>query len=453
MYGLYLDCKNSLSQRIGEKLYLNSLLSDVNFVLTTKSGDVEEIPAHRIMLASGSSIMNDMLYGYLRREDDDIPITDASIEAFREFLQFFYLNEVRLTSKHIVEVINLCKKFKLTECVTACIDSLQRSLTIDDVCWAYGIAISTNRQDFVKFCEERIKETPTEIFESESFVECDYELLVKIITVVLSECTTIEMINACMKWTKAQCKRINVLRTPKNMRNSLSNLFNQIPFEKLSLEQLSQFTCTYKNIFTGKELRAITKKIKTKSLAATEQEIIENRFVHGDLRNEHILDCDRRLPGELVPMLNYGGDIFTAFSSNKQIVLKELYAKIHGTAICNGKISYDINVNKFNHSEKIASGIATISEGNDQMHIVLPQPVIIDALKLHSINIYTWNADCIEHLGTTYWQPPLKHKIQNEDIEIRFKTNVNFDSDTISRLVFARTNTAVFNESDWIIIN
>ena len=273
---------------------------------------------------------------------------------------------------------------------------------------------------------------------------------------VSSECTAIEMINACMRWAKAQCKRINVLRTPKNMRGSLSNLFNQMPFEKLSLEQLSQFACAYKKIFTGKELRAITEKIISKSLAAKkliEQKIVENRLDHGDLKNEHILDCDRRLPGELVPMLNCGGDIFTAFSSNKRIVLKEFYAKIHGTAFRNGEIPYDINVNKFNHMEKIASGIATISEGNDQMHIVLPQPVIIDALKLHSINIYTWNADCIEHLETTHWQPLLKHKIQKEDIEIRFRTNVNFDSDTISRLVFATTNIAGFNQSDWIIIN
>lgn len=456
MYGLYLDCKNSLSHHIGEKLYLNSLLSDVKFVFTSKSGDVEEIPAHRIMLATASSVLFDMLYGHLRGEDNDIPITDASIEAFREFLQFFYFDKVRLTPEHFVEVINLCKKFKLTGCITACIDSLQRSLTIDDACWAYGIALSTNRQNFVEFCEKKIKETPTEIFESESFLECDYELLIKMIILMSSECMAVDMINACMKWAKAQCKRNNLLRTPQNMRNSLGNLFNQIPFEKLSLEQLSQFTCSYKKIFTGKELRAITTKIMTKSLATKkliELKIVENRLDDEDLKNVHILDCDRRLPGELVPMPNYGGDIFTTFSTNKQIVLKELYAKLHGTAICNGKIPYDINVNKFNHMERIACGIATVSEGTDQIHIILPQPVIIDASKLHSINIYTWNADCIKHLETTLWQPLLKHKIQKEDVEIRFKTTVNFDSDTISRLIFVRSNIAVFNESNWIIIN
>lgn len=452
MYGLYLDCKNSLSQRIGEKLYLNSLLSDVKFVLTTKSGDVEAIPAHSIMLASGSSVLNDMLFGYSKRKDGDIPISDVSIEAFREFLQFFYLDKVRLTPKHIVEVMNLCGKFKLTECTAACIDSLQRALTIDDVCWAYGIALSTNRADFVEFCEERIKETPTEIFESESFLECDYELMVKIFRLVSPECTAIELIDGCMKWAKAQCKRLNELRTPKNIRNSLGSLFNEMPFEKLSLEQLSQFMCSYKKIFMGNELQAITRKIVTKALATKkmiEQKIVEHRLDHEDLKDQHIFDCDRRLPGELVPMPNCGGDIFTAFSSNKRIALKELYAKIHGIAVCNGEIPFDINVNKFNHMEKIASGIATISEGHDQMHIVLPQPVIIDALKLHSINIYTWDADCIEHLETTHWQPLLKYKIQKDDIEIRFKTNVYFDCDTISRLVFA----AVVNESDWITRN
>lgn len=447
MYGLYLDCKNTLSNRICEKLYLNTLFSDVNFVFATETGDMEKVPSHKLILATGSTAMYEMFYGYLAN-GGDIPITNYSLESFREFLQFFYMAEVRLTPKNIVEVMNLCEKFKLTECLTVCVESLRYSLTIDDICWGYGIAISLKHQSLMEFCEEKLKDTTTEIFESESFLECDHVLLDKILTLVSSECTAIEIANACMKWAKAQCKRLNVLRTSKNMRDSLEHLFDKIPFDELTLEQLSQFTHSYKKIFTGNELKSMTKKILTKNSTVKKLAV---QYVRR--KNEHNLDCDRQMSGDLVPMHNSGGDIFTAFKTNKRILLKEFYAKLHGTAKTNGQISYDINYNQFNHSEKIVSGIANVSKGSDLVHIVLPEALTIDDAKMYFINIYTWNIDCIEYSDQILWQPLLKHTIQIEDIEISFKTNVCFDTDTIFRIVFVKPNIEAFDENDWIIIN
>lgn len=60
-------------------------------------------------------------------------MVDASAAAFKEFLQHFYLAKVQLTSKHIVKVMNLCKKYEVTDGLEACVASLKESLTWDDI--------------------------------------------------------------------------------------------------------------------------------------------------------------------------------------------------------------------------------------------------------------------------------------------------------------------------------
>lgn len=83
---------------------------DVQFIFALNSNDVIKISAHKKVLAASSPVFYAMFYGPLK-ECGDVKIVDVSPDAFREFLQLFYNNEVKLTKKNRDEVNKLIDKY------------------------------------------------------------------------------------------------------------------------------------------------------------------------------------------------------------------------------------------------------------------------------------------------------------------------------------------------------
>lgn len=81
---------------IGAALYLKGDVAIVHFLLKNEAGEIERIPAHKVLLAARSDVFHRMFYGELK-EKSDVTIVDASASAFKEFLQCFYMNKVQLT--------------------------------------------------------------------------------------------------------------------------------------------------------------------------------------------------------------------------------------------------------------------------------------------------------------------------------------------------------------------
>lgn len=71
------------------------------------------IPPHKILLATDSNVFKAMFYGEMK-ENGDIRLADVSEAAFKQFLQFFYLNEVELSIELIAEVMYIGHKYNVT---------------------------------------------------------------------------------------------------------------------------------------------------------------------------------------------------------------------------------------------------------------------------------------------------------------------------------------------------
>ncbi|XP_055305797.1 uncharacterized protein LOC129570278 [Sitodiplosis mosellana] len=252
--------KNTYVKKI-RGLYLDSKTSDVNFVFDVDTDHPVKIPAHKVILSLKNPVFDAMFYGPAK-EGSNIPIADACAAAFKEFLQFFYLDKVRLSAEHIVQVINLCKKYDMEECMEACEKTLQKSLTINDMCSGYSIALVLEQKNLIEFCENKIKTKAFKVMESESFLEAERSLLEKILTVVSSGWSALETVMACMEWAKAECNRNNFETSPGNLRIQLGELFGQIPFEKLTLEQFSQYTAAYNGFFDAEEIEVMNHRIQ-----------------------------------------------------------------------------------------------------------------------------------------------------------------------------------------------
>lgn len=176
---------NKRERKINE-LYLNPKGADVNFVFDADTDHPQKLPAHKIILSLDSPVYDRMFFGSMQ-EKGDVLIVDATIAAFKEFLQFFYCNEVSLSSINVIYVTNLCKKSEMNEFLKPCETALQDSLAMNDMCWGYSIAQLLEQENLSRFCEEKIKTYAAKIITSESFLECDIKILSKILAMVSSD--------------------------------------------------------------------------------------------------------------------------------------------------------------------------------------------------------------------------------------------------------------------------
>lgn len=153
---------------INQRLYLSSKWADVYFVFGSNTDQFERIPSHKNILAAGCEAF-DIMFSTELREKRYIPIVDVSAAAFKEFLQFFYLTKVELTTENIVQVTKLCKKFGLIEFLGGS-DILHQHLTSNNnLCWGYEFYIFLKHDNYIKNCEEKIKENAVGVLKSPCF--------------------------------------------------------------------------------------------------------------------------------------------------------------------------------------------------------------------------------------------------------------------------------------------
>lgn len=247
-----------LIEQNGRTLYLDSKMADVYFVVGAYR---ERVPAHKCILAAGSSVFETMLYGSIA-EKGDVLIVDATADAFKEFLQFFYLTEYTLTSRNIFDVANLCKKYDVTDGLAACETPMKDSLTIENMCTGYKVARLLELHDVIAYCEDEIQENPDEIYQSPCFSQCDAELFDKILQLITSPHANApndfaKIIDCCMDWAEAQCTRKNFDTTPANLKMQLRDSLHRMPFDELKAEEFSQFMEKYDGFLDKADLGAI----------------------------------------------------------------------------------------------------------------------------------------------------------------------------------------------------
>ncbi|XP_055307984.1 BTB/POZ domain-containing protein 6-A-like [Sitodiplosis mosellana] len=264
-----------------KKLYLNSKTADVNFVFGAGTDHVETVAAHKIILSISSPMFDTMFFGSLP-EQGDVPIVDTSPAAFKEFLQFFYLNKVRLTSEHIIDVSILCKKYGVTEALKLCEEPLQKSFTIDEMCSGYALAILLEITNTMQFCEREIIKNAEAILKSTSFLKCNCDTFDKIIQLVTSKCSASALVDACMVWAKAECVQQNLKETTANLKAQLGQSFGRIPFAELNKEQFEQFMTDYSDLLDKSDLATIISKMMTKK--ETEEQSCSSLFASNDDR-------------------------------------------------------------------------------------------------------------------------------------------------------------------------
>ncbi|XP_031635379.1 BTB/POZ domain-containing protein 3-like [Contarinia nasturtii] len=239
--------KSGFASKIFRRQYLDEKTADVYFIC----GPTEErVPAHKSVLSKASDPFDRMFYGPMA-ETGDVKLPHTNPDAFRDFLQFFYLDEVNLNMDYIVDIMDLTNKYCMPECLVVCGSFWAKHLTFDDICCAYYWAIFYQEPEFIEFCERKISAYSQLVFKSNGFLHCDYIVLSHILELDSLLCDETIVFEACMDWAQNACVRdgLNPNDTT-NLRIKLKDSLYKIRYCSMTVKEFREHMDTYNDLFT-----------------------------------------------------------------------------------------------------------------------------------------------------------------------------------------------------------
>lgn len=388
---------NSKPPSLMKDLYLDVATADVFFdAKSRETGEVESIPAHKCLLIKAAPVFDAMFGGILRETGSKIDIYDASAEGFKEFLQFFYLNEIQFTTANTIDVLNLAKKYNICELFEKFGHFLINEINIEELCWAYENALFFEHERLTKYCEDVIQTYPEEIFKSGSFQECDRTTLQCILNLPLL-CREIHVLNAIYNWSVASCGYNGLDPTLKNVRSQLNGLPFQIRYDAIAIEEFGPNIPTlFAKLFDMEELKEIWL-----CLGGT---LNPNKFTPRPLQaiewdDRRTLVCNRTfgLTGIAYPMQRIDRAIFT---SNKPILWRGFVCgeRFVYNTLTLGDMPARITVAKRPNEKLFPNALEEILytanvklKGFENTTVTMPEPVIVKPKTLYEIRVEKLN--------------------------------------------------------------
>lgn len=376
----------------GQKLYMQEEKADVYFIFESTS---DRIPAHKLLLASGSDVFDAMFYGPLK-EEGDIKMVDISADAFKEFLQFFYFNRVPLSIENVADVMYLGNKYDVKECLLLCSNWLTIHITTDNVMSALSLAIMYDQKPLLESCECEIRSHLTDVLQSPCFLECERQLLGHILQMDDFDCSETELFEASMSWVKANSKQDKLTRDI--VQTHLGDLFYRIRFGSMSLDDFYSLLPSYERIFSDEEYNEIVQVIS--GLKVEHRLFIKCRPFWDD---DNVIACNRNCNhyshGSNYP---FDHEESTTFSTNTSLLL----GRFTCTPIYNGvkrvaslRLAATITANF-----KVLTNFSFNYSYN--RHVDLPTPIKIRATVKYSIRLTYPTTQQTRY--NTFRQPGLK---------------------------------------------
>lgn len=305
--------KSGFASKIFRRQYLDEKTADVYFVCGRKN---VRVPAHKSVLSKASDAFDRMFYGPMA-EESDVKLPETNPDAFKDFLQFCYLDEVNLNLEYIVEIMDLTNKYCMPECLAVCGTFWAKYLTFDDICWAYHWAIFYQEKEFIEFCERKISAYPQLVFESTSFLRCDHIVLDHILELDSLLCDETIVLEACLEWARNACIRddLNPLDM-KNLRIYLKDSLYKIRYGSMTAMEFREHMDSFDGFFVNvKEYEDVIRMLSGSKILKT------GRF-NPNPRSTNIFQWDESRVFKCKLMNNNNSSMF---SSNKPMLLGGFY--------------------------------------------------------------------------------------------------------------------------------
>uniref|UniRef100_A0A7G3AWU7 BTB domain-containing protein n=1 Tax=Lutzomyia longipalpis TaxID=7200 RepID=A0A7G3AWU7_LUTLO len=245
--------------------YNECIPTDVTFIV---GPDKEIAQAHKFVLIACSWEFFIVL-SLLKLDDKKLRIPDISYDAFICFLEFCYKGKVDLKTKDVWSVLKLAYRFDVKQLIETCKDFLIINLNVS-TCIEFYIkdTFLPDDSELRKKIFETIETDFAAITSNENSLKSFLDLPAqKLYTIARSEnlrCDEMDVFRSLMKWAEHACSQIRMPCYPKNLRKMLGNIFHEIRFPTMKMEQIFEVQAYYPELLSYSEISAIAKVILKK---------------------------------------------------------------------------------------------------------------------------------------------------------------------------------------------
>lgn len=213
---------SSLAER-NRRMFNNSLMSDVNFIVRDKESQRKiSIPAHKYVLSIGSPVFYKMFYGDFSEKSDSIELVDADPESLLELLRFMYSDETNLTARCVLRVMYLSEKYMVPALLDECAKFLRNEINAENT-WEIlkQCEFFRDTEKLQKRCWSIVDLQTRQCLRSKGFLSNTQgivEALVKRKSLYIEES---ELLRAILSWAKEQCKLHSLVPRSENIKKFL----------------------------------------------------------------------------------------------------------------------------------------------------------------------------------------------------------------------------------------
>ncbi|XP_061699239.1 BTB/POZ domain-containing protein 6-B-like [Syngnathoides biaculeatus] len=219
-------------------MFNNELMADVHFIVGPPGGS-QKVPAHKYVLAVGSSVFCAMFYGDLAEEEADVRIPDVEPAAFLILLKYMYSDEIDLEADTVLATLYAAKKYIVPALARACVNFLETSLEAKNACVLLSQSRLFEEPELTQRCWEVIDAQAELALRSEGFCEIDartLEIILRRETLNAKEAAVFEAVTS---WAAAECRRRGLGPAARNRRQVLGKALFLVRIPAMTLEEFA----------------------------------------------------------------------------------------------------------------------------------------------------------------------------------------------------------------------
>lgn len=219
-------------------LFNNEILSDVSF-LVGRGAQQRRIPAHKLVLSSGSAVFYAMFNGTLATASSEIEVPDVEPAAFLAVLLFLYTDEIQIDPETVMTTLYTAKKYAVSALEKHCVDFLKNNLTSDNAFLLLTQARLFDEPQLAAVCLDTIDRFTTEALNADGFVDIDIDTLMVVLERDTLRVRESKIFQAVLRWSEAECIRQQLPVIPENQRLVLGNALSLVRFPLMSKEEFT----------------------------------------------------------------------------------------------------------------------------------------------------------------------------------------------------------------------
>uniref|UniRef100_A0A3Q2PCM1 BTB domain containing 6 n=2 Tax=Fundulus heteroclitus TaxID=8078 RepID=A0A3Q2PCM1_FUNHE len=232
------QCSHPTLRERNALMFNNERMADVHFMVGPL-GASQKIPAHKYVLAVGSSVFCAMFYGDLAGEESEIHIPDVEPAAFLILLKYLYSDEIDLDADTVLATLYAAKKYIVPALAKACVTFLETSLEAKNACVLLSQSRLFEEPELTQRCWEVIDAQAELALRSEGFCEIDLQTLEIILQRETLNTEEVVVFEAVMNWAAAECKRRGLGPSTRNKRDALGKALFLVRIPTMSVEEFA----------------------------------------------------------------------------------------------------------------------------------------------------------------------------------------------------------------------